>query len=173
MIFKELEQLAEKGLLDKEHLQKYNVKDIIEEECELLNSDMELNYMTYSNSILITSKFVTDENQDELIVANPFFEKFLLQQLFLQAKGIPSIYMQVLIIMNGISESYTRINNYLRTVSCYNEYKDLEHEYERYVNMSLSSLKLQTKILNEFMNVDMNILQEKLDTFKELISPEE
>ena len=110
-----------------------------------------------------------EKGEYNIFGTNPFYERLLLQVLYMQSRGLDVLYGKAIMALLAPGEASFYLHNLL---SKEEEYNFLWEEYNRYLNKSYNSVMNQFNILNNLAKIDKNELEKAVNSLKDFIPKE-
>lgn len=166
MILDKLKELETKDQMDAQHLSEINILELIKEVKDNYSSLVPIDWNIYvAIPQVIVDNLLNSEDEQFNLINNIFYEEELLQIMYMQSKGLESVYAKVLI---GVCNPAMVCNEFNEMLSKEPEYNYLHQMYHNYCERSLSTLGQQMKLMQSLNKISMEDLTKVVNSIKEI-----
>ena len=172
MIIDKLKEIEKNNQWDHEHLDTIDGHELLQEVSNEYVSFAPIDYVFYStipSNILDIIMEQNEKGEYNIFGTNPFYERLLLQVLYMQSRGLDVLYGKAIMALLAPGEASFYLHNLL---SKEEEYNFIWEEYNRYLNKSYNSIMNQSNILNNLAKIDKNELEKAVNSLKDFIPKE-
>ena len=173
MILDKLKELQSNNNWTYESLSEINGQELLDEIQNEYSKIVPIDYVLYStipsNVLEITLKS-NDQGNKNVLSTNSFYERLLVQILYMESKSLDSLYGQAVIAIMSPGEASFFFEEMLHDEK---EYQFLWEEYNRYINRSFNSIMSQTNILNDLTNINKEDLERVVTELKQITNQED
>ena len=170
MILDRLKELEKSDNWVPQELSTIEPIELLDEIKEQYDSLIPIDYVLYSNIPTTVYAIVTEETESgELtpLASNPFYERLLIQLLYMQSKGLDKLYNKAVVATMAPAQASFYFEGILKQEE---EYNFLWDEYKRYSTNTISKYVTKTNVLEGMNSISREEFEEALNKIKEIVS---